>query len=91
MPASDQLDRVGDDLAAHQRGLHALGPHRDSVGDGYRVELHRIRARFADAGLERDRQLTQAEIARHRFEPRVRHADEGLLDVLGGQADRVKK
>ena len=31
--ARDQLDRVGDDLAADERGLHALGAHRHAVAD----------------------------------------------------------
>ena len=34
--AADQLDRVGDHLAGDERGLHALGAHRDAVGDGDR-------------------------------------------------------
>ena len=29
---------VGDDLARHQRVLHALGAHRHAVGDGRRAE-----------------------------------------------------
>ena len=46
--AHDQLDRVGDHLAADQRGLHPLGAHRDAVGDRDRVELHRRAAGLAD-------------------------------------------
>src|SRR2546422_558053 len=39
VPAHDQLDGVGDGFAADERGLHALGTHRDAVRDGDRVEL----------------------------------------------------
>ena len=37
----DRLDRVGDDLARHERGVHALVPHRDAVGHGDGAELER--------------------------------------------------
>ena len=39
--ARHELDRVGDDLAADERALHALGAHRDAVGDRDRVDLDR--------------------------------------------------
>jgi hypothetical protein len=39
--ARDELDRVGDHLARDERRAHALGAHRDAVGDRDRVELHR--------------------------------------------------
>ena len=51
--AGDQLDRVGDHLAAHERGLHTLRAHRHAVADGDRAELHRCAARCADACLHR--------------------------------------
>ena len=35
-----RLDRVGDDLAADERGAHALVAHADAVADGDRAELH---------------------------------------------------
>ena len=50
--AGDQLDRVGDDLAADQRGLHPCGAHRDAVGDRDRVELHRRAAGRPDPLLD---------------------------------------
>jgi hypothetical protein len=34
----DRLDGIGDDLARHQRILHALRPHRNAVGNGDGVE-----------------------------------------------------
>ena len=45
----DELDRVGDDLAADEDGLHALGAHRHAVADRDRVELHRRPAGGPDA------------------------------------------
>src|SRR5690606_34706971 len=38
LAATDGLDRVGDDLARDEAALHALGAHRDAVGDGDRLE-----------------------------------------------------
>ena len=52
-PRDHELDRVGDHLAADERRLHALGAHRDAVGDRDRVELHRRAAGRADALLDR--------------------------------------
>ena len=48
----DELDRVGDHLAADQRGPHPLGAHRDPVGDRDRVQLHRRAAGGADPLLD---------------------------------------
>ena len=45
----DGLDRVGDHFARHQRVLHALGAHRDAVGDGDGVEDHGLAAGAVDA------------------------------------------
>src|SRR5207247_5083073 len=39
MPARDELDGIRDDLARDERGLHALGAHRDAVAHGDGVEL----------------------------------------------------
>ena len=46
MAAHGELDAIGDDLARRQRGLHALMPHGDAVGDGDGAEF----ARRAAAG-----------------------------------------
>ena len=51
MAADNQLDRVGDHLAADKRGLHALGSHRHAVRHRDRVELHGRSASGPDAGL----------------------------------------
>ena len=76
--AHDELDRVGDQVAADERRLHALGAHRHAVGDRDRVELHRRAAGRADAGLDPLRQLALVEVARHRLDPRRRDADKRL-------------
>ena len=45
MAAHGELDAIGDDLARRQRGLHALMPHGDAVGDGDGAEFARRAAR----------------------------------------------
>ena len=45
----DQLDRVGDHLAARERRAHPFVTHRDAVRDGDGVELERDAAGAADA------------------------------------------
>ena len=89
--AGGELDRVRDHLAADERGLHALAAHRDAVRDGDRVELHRVGARGFDALLQGTGEIAQPEVARHRLGPDVGDADERLVDVLRGQADRVEE
>jgi hypothetical protein len=71
-----QLDRIGDHLAADQRGAHAGRTHRDAVGDGDRVELDRRAAGGADAGRSLDRQLAQVEVARAHIRPGMHHRDQ---------------
>ncbi len=51
--AHGQLDGIGDDLAADQRGLHALVAHGDAVGDGDGAELARRAVGGRDALLHR--------------------------------------
>ena len=48
----DELDRVGDHLAADERRAHRRHALRLVVGDGDRVELHRRAAGGADAGRD---------------------------------------
>ena len=88
--ARDQLDRVGDHLAADQRRAHALGAHRDAVGDRDGVELHRRAAGGADAGLHVHREIAQVVVARADLDPGVGDADERLLEVGVGEADRLQ-
>ena len=73
--AGHQLDRVGDHLAADQRGLHPLGAHRHPVGDGDGVELHRRAAGGADALFDVLGQGAEVEVAGHRLGPGVGDPD----------------
>ena len=88
--ADDELDRVGDHLAADQRRLHPLGAHRDAVAHGDGVELHRRAARRPDALLDELREPPLVVVAGHRLDPRRRHADERLGEVVVGEADRLQ-
>ena len=90
LAADDELDRVGDDLAADERGLHALGAHRHAVADGDGVELHRRAAGRPDALLDGDGQLALVEVAGHRLDPRRGDADDRLGEVLVGEADGLE-
>ena len=88
--ARHELDRVGHDLAADERGLHALGAHGHAVRDGDGVELHGRAAGLADARLDELRQATLVEVAGHRLDPRRGHADDGPGEVLVGEADGLE-
>ena len=90
VPAGDELDRVGDHLAADERGLHALGAHGDPVGDRDRVELHRGAAGGADAVLHALGQAAQVEVARHRLGPGVGDADDRPAQGVVVEADALE-
>ena len=85
--ARDELDGVGDDLAGDQRGLHAFGAHGDAVGDGDGVELHGRAAGLANAFLDGFGDLAQMEVAGADLGPGVGDADDGLVQVVFGEAD----
>ena len=86
----NQLDRVGDDLAADQRGAHALGAHRDPVRHGHGVELHRRAAGGPHALLDPLRQAAQVEVAGHDLGPRVGDADDRPRQRLVVVADALQ-
>ena len=88
--ARDQLDRVGDDFAAHERGAHPFGTHRDPVGDRDGVELHRRAAGAADALFHVDGEIAQVVVARTDLDPRVGDTDERLLEIGVGEADGLQ-
>ena len=90
MAAGDELDRVGDHLAADERGLHALGAHRDAVGDGDGVELHRRAAGGADALLDLLGEAAEVEVARHHLGPGVGDADDRALQRIVVEADALQ-
>ena len=68
----DDLDRVGDDLAADQREVHALVPHRDAVGHRDGAELQRVAAAGVHALLGRLRESREGQVARRDLVPRTR-------------------
>ena len=86
----DGLDGVGDDLAAHQREVHALVAHRDAVGDRDGAELQRVAAAGVHALLGRAGQPLQRQVAGRDLVPARGDADLGLREVLVGHADRAQ-
>ena len=81
---------VGDDLAADQRGAHALGAHGDAVANGDGVDLHGSPAGGADAFLDALGHAPVVEVAGHGFDPLVRHADDGPGQICIGKADGLE-
>ncbi len=90
LAAADQFDRIGNDFAADQRGLHAFGAHGFAVADGDGIELHGRAARGANAFLHLGREAAQVEVAGHGFDPGVGDADERLAEIVVGEADRLE-
>jgi hypothetical protein len=86
----DELDRIRYDLAADERHPHAVGAHRDAVGHRDGVELHGGRPCGSHAGLDRRGEAPEVKIARTNFNPGVRDPDEGLPQVVVGEADRLE-
>ena len=87
MAARDQLNRIGDHLAAHERGLHPLGAHRDAIGHGDGVELHRGTPGGTDSGLYLLGEAAVVEVAGHGLDPAMPDADQRLAEVFAGEAD----
>ena len=91
MAAYDELDRIGDDLATHERRLHALRAHRNPVGDRDGVEFDRRTTSVSNAALHLFGELAMVPVARRDFDPAVGDADEGLREVIVGEADRLEE
>ena len=89
MAAHGELDAIGDDLARGQRGLHALMPHGDAVGDGDGAEFARRAVGGDDAFLHGLRLAHQRDVAGRGLVPAGGDADEGLVDLLARQTHRV--
>ena len=81
-----RLDGVGDDLAAHQRRLHALVAEGDAVADRDRSEAEGDRAGIAHAARGLVGQLAEVEVAGRDIAGQAHDADEGLAQVAVGQA-----
>ena len=81
------LDRVGDDLAAHERGAHPLVAHRDPVGDGDRPELEREAPGRPHPVLRPLGEPVEREVAGRDLVPGRGDADLGLGEVLVAHPD----
>ena len=86
--ARNELDRVGNHLPADERGLHAFGPHRDTVGNRDGIELHRRSTGGANPSLDAFRQAAVIEVTRHGLDPAVPDTDERFGEVFTSEADR---
>ena len=89
--AHGQFDRIGDDLAADQRGLHALMAHGDAVGHRDGGEFPRRAPGRGDAVLHRLGLTVQGDIAGRGLVPRRGHADQRLGDLFLGHAHGVEE
>jgi hypothetical protein len=83
----DGLDGVRDDLAGHQRVVHAAVPHRDAVRDRDGAELEREAVGAADADLGLLRQPGQGQVAGRDLVPGGRDADLRLAPVVVAHPD----
>ena len=90
MAAHGELDRIGDDLARHQRRLHALVAHGDAVGDGDGAEFARRAVGGGDALLDHLRLAHQRDVAGRRLVPAAGDADQRLRDLGGRQSHRIE-
>ena len=88
--AHGELDRVGDDVAAGQRRLHAGMAHGHAVGDGDGGEFARRAAVGGDALLDRLRLALQRDVAGRGLVPGRRHADQRLVNLLAGEAHGIE-
>ena len=87
--AHGELDRIGDHLARHQRGLHALVAHGNAVGHRDGDELARRPGGGGNAPLYGLRLAHQGDVAGRRLVPAGSHPDEGLMDLLGRETHRI--
>ena len=86
----DQLDRIGDDLAAYQGRSHAFRAHGDAIGNGDRVELQRSSTGGTNAFLHMLREFTEVIVAGTDFDPGIGHADERSREVIILEAGGAK-
>ena len=80
------FDGISDDLAAHQRRLHAFGAHADAVADGDGAELERRPTAIADPFLDCRGPFVQMDIARRNVTGQIGHRHKGLCQVVVRQA-----
>ena len=87
--AHGDLDRVRDHLTRDQRGLHALVAHGEAVRHGDGAEFARGAVGGGDTLLHRLGLAHQRDVAGGGLVPARGDADEGLADLLGGEAHGV--
>lgn len=87
--AGGELDAVGDRVAGDERGLRALVAHGYAVDDGDGGEFPRCAAGLGDALLDRLRLAVERDVAGGGLVPAGGDADEGLVDLVLGQAHGV--
>ena len=88
MPARHQLDRIGDQLAADERGLHAFGAGGDAIVDGHGVHFDGVATCLAYALHHLLRKVTMIEVARHGAYPAVRDTDLWFFQIVVSKARR---
>ena len=86
-----RLDRVGDELAAGQRVVHAQMVHGDAVADAHHAELQGHAAGAAHAGLDGVDDAAQVHVAGHHFAEGVGDADERPLHLGVADAQRAQQ
>ncbi len=90
MAAHRELDRIGNQVAAGQRGLHALVPHGDAVGHRDGGEFARCSAPAIDTDLHGLSLAIEGDVAGGGLVPAGRHAYQRLVDLLLVEAHGVK-
>ena len=82
----NQLDGIGDDLAADQRGFHPLGAHGNAVADRNGAELKGHAVGGADALLDALGEAVQMDIAGGDIAGQVGDGDKGFFHIRLGNA-----
>ncbi len=86
MAAHHEFDRVGYDFSTYQACAHAFVAHRDSVGDGDRVEAPCRCAAFGDFFGDADTLGVEVDVAGRGLAPNGGDSDPALLHVFVAEA-----
>ena len=89
--ADHRLDRIGDQLAAGQRKLHPLVPHRNAVIDADGVEDERHSSRLAHALLDQLADLVEMNVAGNDIDVAVADGDKRLAKIVLAHADGTEE